>query len=170
MITREYCGLMARYNRWMNERLYALCAAMPDGERKRDRGGFFGSIHGTLNHLLWGDRMWLGRFVGPACTHPAFGADMFANFDELKREREATDQAMLKWAESVSAEWLGSTLEYASVVDGKTRRLPKAFAVVHMYNHGTHHRGQLTTLLKQAGVDPGVTDLPWVPGLVQIVD
>ena len=170
MITREYCGLMARYNRWMNERLYALCAAMPDGERKRDRGAFFASIHGTLNHLLWADRMWLGRLVGPPCTYPAFGADMFAIFDELKREREATDEAMLKWADSVSAEWLASLLEYASVVDGKTRRLPKAIAVVHMYNHGTHHRGQLTTLLKQAGIDPGVTDLPWVPGVVQIVD
>jgi uncharacterized damage-inducible protein DinB len=170
MITREYCELMARYSRWMNQRLYPLCDAMPDEERKRDRGAFFGSIHGTLNHLLWADRMWLGRFVGPPCTHPAFGADMFANFDELGREREATDRAMLEWAGSVSVEWLGSPLEYASVVDGKVRRLPRGIAVVHMYNHGTHHRGQLTTLLKQAGIDPGVTDLPWVPGVVQIVD
>ena len=170
MITRQYCELMAHYNRWMNERLYALCAAMLDSERKRDRGAFFGSIHGTLNHLLWADRMWLGRLAGPACTCPAFGADMFANFDELEREREVSDQAMLKWAGGVSAEWLALPLEYASVVDGKVRRLPKAIAVVHMYNHGTHHRGQLTTLLKQAGIDPGVTDLPWVPGVVQIVD
>ena len=170
MITRDYCELMARYNRWMNQRLYALCEAMADGERKRDRGAFFQSIHGTLNHLLWADRMWLGRFVGVPCTHPAFGADMFANFDELEHEREATDQALLEWAGSVSAEWLGSPLEYASVVDGKTRRLPRETAIVHMYNHGTHHRGQLTTLLKQAGIDPGVTDLPWVPGVVQIVD
>ena len=114
--------------------------------------------------------MWLGRLIGPACTYAAFGADMFANFDELAREREATDLAMLKWAGGVSAEWLVSPLEYASVVDGKVRRLPKAIAVVHMYNHGTHHRGQLTTLLKQAGIDPGVTDLPWIPGVVQIVD
>ena len=95
---------------------------------------------------------------------------MFTNFDELEREREATDQAMLEWAGGVSVEWLGSPLEYASVVDGKVRRLPREIAVVHMYNHGTHHRGQLTTLLKQAGIDPGVTDLPWVPGVVQIVD
>src|SRR5260370_23283185 len=77
MITPEYCQLMARYNRWMNERLYGLCAAMADGERKRDRGAFFGSIHGTLNHLLWGDRMWLGRFAGLPCTYPQFGADTF---------------------------------------------------------------------------------------------
>ena len=63
MIAPAYCQLMARYNRWMNERLYALCAGLDDDERKRDRGAFFGSIHGTLNHLLWGDRMWLGRFT-----------------------------------------------------------------------------------------------------------
>ena len=168
MVTPDYCQLMARYNRWMNERLYALCAGMADAERKQDRGAFFGSIHGTLNHLLWGDRMWLGRFVGPPCTYPQFGADMYADFDELTRERETTDRDLLNWAESVSAGWLAGPLVYTSVVDSKTRRLPAAVAAVHMFNHGTHHRGQLTTLLKQAGIDPGVTDLPWLPGVAMI--
>ena len=60
--------------------------------------------------------------------------------------------------------------EYRSVVDDKVRRLPAAVAAVHLFNHGTHHRGQLTTLMKQAGVDPGVTDLPWLPGIVRIID
>jgi uncharacterized damage-inducible protein DinB len=169
MITPQYCELMSRYNRWMNERLYALCADMSDDERRRDRGAFFGSIHGTLNHLLWGDRMWLGRLVGSPCAYPAFGADMFAEFDVLRRERAETDQALTAWASNVSAESLSSPLEYTSAVDGKTRRLPTEVAVVHMFNHGTHHRGQLTTLLKQAGIDPGPTDLPWLPGVVQIV-
>ena len=168
-MTPEYCRLMARYNRWMNERLYALCGEMTDAERKRERGAFFGSIHGTLNHLLWGDRMWLGRFVGTPCLHPAFGADMFADFAELRREREATDQLLLGWAEGVSTEWLASPLQYTSNIDGRTRRLPAGIAALHMFNHGVHHRGQLTTLLKQAGVDPGVTDLPWLPGVVEIV-
>lgn len=169
MISREYCQLMASYNRWMNERLYAVCSEFPDAERRRDRGAFFSSIHGTLNHVLWGDRMWLGRFVGPPCTHPAFGADMFDTFDELRRERETTDRALIAWAGEVTAQWLASTLEYASRVDGKTRRLLAAAAVVHLFNHGTHHRGQLTTLIKQAGVDPGVTDLPWLPGVAEII-
>ena len=166
MITPDYCRVMARYNRWMNERLYALCAGMPDAERKRDRKAFFGSIHGTLNHLLWGDRMWLGRFVGPACTYPQFGTDMFATFEELAAARAATDRDLLEWAGNVSAEWLARPLTYTSVVDGKTRRLPAAVAAVHLFNHETHHRGQVTTLLKQAGIDPGVTDLPWLPGVV----
>lgn len=168
-MTAEYFRLMARYNRWMNERLYALCGGMTDAERKRDRGAFFGSIHATLNHLLWGDRVWLGRFLGTPFTHPAFGANMFTDFDELQREREATDRLMSEWAGGVSAEWLASTLQYTSKVDAKTRRLPAGIAAVHMINHGIHHRGQLTTLLKQAGIDPGVTDLPWLPGVVEIV-
>lgn len=166
MITREYCQLMARYNRWMNEKLYAQCAQMPPAERDRDRKAFFGSIAGTLNHLLWADRMWLGRFVGPPCTYPAFGADMFPDFDELKRERDITDRALLEWASNVSPQWLASTLDYTSKVDNKSRRIPAAAAAVHLFNHGIHHRGQLTTLLTQSGVDPGTTDLPWLPGVL----
>lgn len=166
MIGPEYCQVMARYNRWMNERLYALCAQLTDAERKRDRGAFFGSIHGTLNHLLWGDRMWMGRFVGPPCTHPAFGADMFAGFADLRQEREATDLSIIDWSAKLRTDWLASMLTYTSLVDARRRTLPAEVAAVHMFNHGTHHRGQLTTLMKQAGVDPGVTDLPWLPGLV----
>lgn len=168
-MTPDYCRLMARYNRWMNERLYALCGGMTEAERKLDRGAFFGSIHGTLNHLLWGDRMWLGRFIGEACMHPAFGADMFPHFEPLQRERAATDRSLLEWAANVSAEALACPLQYTSQVDGKTRCLPAGVAAVHMFNHGIHHRGQLTTLLTQAGIDPGVTDLPWLPGVIEIV-
>jgi uncharacterized damage-inducible protein DinB len=170
LVEPAYCQLMARYNRWMNERLYALCAELPDAERKRDRGAFFGSIHGTLNHLLWGDRMWLGRFIDEACAAPAFGAAMFAEWDELARERDITDTKLLQWAGGLTPEWLAGSLVYTSRVDGKTRELPRAVASVHLFNHGTHHRGQLTTLMKQAGCDPGITDLPWLPGVVRIVE
>ena len=170
MITPEYCQVMARYNRWMNERLYALVGQIPDEERKRDRGAFFRSMHGTLNHLLWGDRMWLGRFIDEPCTAPAFGADMFADFAELARERDVTDRKMLNWAGNTTASWLADTLRYTSKVDGRTRELSRALAAVHLFNHGIHHRGQLTTLLKQAGHDPGATDLPWLPGVVRIIE
>jgi len=170
MITPEYCQLMARYNGWMNERLYALVAKFPDDERKRDRGAFFGSMHGTLNHLLWGDRMWLGRFIDEPCTVPAFGADMFTDFAELAREREITDRKMLDWGDTVTVVWLAGLLRYTSKVDGRTRELSGAVAATHFFNHGTHHRGQVTTLLKQAGRDPGSTDLPWLPGVVRIID
>ena len=78
MITREYCQLMARYNRWVNERLYALVSEFPAGERDRD--AFFGSMHGTLNHLLWGDRMWLGRFIDEPCEETAHAGQGFLRF------------------------------------------------------------------------------------------
>ena len=170
MITPDYCQVMARYNRWMNERLYALLSGLPNDERKRDRGAFFGSMHGTLNHLLWGDRMWLGRFVDEPCDVPPFGASMYAEFAELAREREVTDRKMLEWAGHVSAAWLGGTLSFVSKVDGRARAMPRAVGVLHLFNHGTHHRGQLTTLIRQAGLDPGVSDLPWLPGLARVLD
>jgi len=170
MITPEYCQVMARYNRWMNERLYAVAAQISDEERKRDRGAFFRSMHGTLNHLLWGDRMWLGRFIEEPCTAPAFGADMFEDFAELAREREVTDREISNWAGNTTALWLAGPLRYTSKVDGRTRELSRALCAVHLFNHGIHHRGQLTTLLKQSGHDPGPTDLPWLPGVVQIIE
>jgi uncharacterized damage-inducible protein DinB len=170
VIDPAYCQLMARYNRWMNERLYALLSEFTDDERKRDRGAFFGSMHGTLNHLLWGDRMWLGRFVEAPCTAPAFGAGMYADFAELRHERDVTDTAILDWAGNLTRERLAGALVYTSTVDGKGRELPRAVAAIHLFSHGIHHRGQLTTLIRQAGRDPGVTDLPWLPGVVRFVE
>ena len=170
MIDVEYCRLLARYNRWMNERMYAAASAMTDEERKRDRGAFFGSIHRTLNHLLWGDRVWLGRFTGVPHPVPAYGADAHDDFAVLSRERESADRDILGWAGALDDAWLASTLEYRASSDGKLRRVPAWIAATHLFQHATHHRGQVTTLMKQAGVDPGVTDLPYLPGVVRLVD
>ena len=165
MIDAAYCQLLARYNRWMNERLYALVGQMPDTERTRDRGAFFGSIQRTLSHLVWADRIWLGRFTQETYREPGYGADLYRDFGSLAREREATDAAILDWTGRVADAWLRGPLTYTRGSDGKTVTLPAWIAVVHYFNHSTHHRGQVTTLMKQAGVDPGVTDLPWMPGI-----
>ena len=170
MITPEYCRLMARYNRWMNERLYEVLGPMTDEDRKEVRGAFFGSMHETLNHLLWGDRMWLGRFIGEPCEVGDFGRGMFGAFADLARERAVTDYKIVQWAADVDADWLDAPLRYRSRVDGKERELPGAIAAVHLFNHATHHRGQLTTLLSQSGRDPGITDLPWLPGVVRVLE
>lgn len=170
MISAEYCQLLARYNRWMNERLYAAASAMPDAERKRDRGAFFGSIHRTLNHILWGDRVWIGRFTGAPYTVAAYGADSYGDFGELARERELTDTRILDWAGKVPPAWLAGTLAYRASGDGKRREVPAWVAAVHLFQHAVHHRGQVTTLLKQAGYDVGATDLPQLPGVTRIVD
>ena len=170
MISVEYCQLLARYNHWMNERLYAVVSEFRDDERTCDRGAFFGSMHRTLNHILWGDRIWLARFTGQAYAVSAFGADLYANFAELARERAVTDTAILDWTGQLTPASLAGMLEYRSASDGRMRRLAKWIAVTHLFQHATHHRGQLATLIKQAGGDPGTTDLPWMPGVVTITD
>jgi len=156
---------MARYNRWMNGRIYAACAVIPEDERRRDMGAFFGSIHGTLNHLLWGDTVWMSRFTGRQRPVGGPAEEMYADFDELRSAREAMDAEILDWAEGIDEEWLARELSWTSGVDATTRTQPIWFLAAHLFNHQTHHRGQLTTLLMQLGNDPGVTDLPWLPGM-----
>lgn len=163
MTDPEHARTMARYNRWMNGKVYACCAGLPDAERKRDVGAFFRSIHGTLNHLLLADRVWMGRFTARPFRPRSLDQELYADFDELRRERIATDDAIDAWAGSLSAGSLAATLEYTSVVNPATHRFPLGIAAAHFFNHQTHHRGQVTTLLFQRGIDPGVTDLIALP-------
>jgi Uncharacterized protein conserved in bacteria len=169
MIESEYPRAMARYNRWMNERLYECCVRIPDAERKRDMGAFFKSIHGTLNHLLLADRVWMGRFVGPVFTPKSLADELYADFNELRRERMKTDEAIDRWVASLTNEKLRGELRYNSIVNPAPRTIAMSLAVTHFFNHQTHHRGQLTTLLMQQGIDPGATDLMWVPQPVTVV-
>ncbi len=169
MYNRTYSETMAEYNQWMNQNLYTICAEIPDSQRKEDLGAFFKSIHGTLNHLLFGDRIWMGRFTGEPFS-AKIGQELYSDFDELRQQRELTDIQILSWSASLSPEWLNQTCQYTSGADGKTRILPNWLLVTHMFNHEIHHRGQLTTLLSQLGYNPGITDLPFFPGLNAIVN
>mgnify|MGYP005852214907 CR=1 FL=1 len=166
MSDRTYYATMAEYNQWMNQKLYAIYAEIPDEKRKEDLGAFFKSIHGTLNHLLYGDRAWIGRFTQQPFFMPNMGTEMYDSFEELRQAREEMDQTILDWAAALSVEWLNQPFEYTSNIDKQTRSLPTWLLVTHLFNHQTHHRGQLTTLLKQLGHDPGTTDLPWLPTLL----
>jgi len=154
----ESLRLLAGYNRWMNEKLYASCALLSEEERKRNRHAFFRSIHGTLNHLLLTDRGWLGRFCGAPWTFRSLDQELFADFDELRRERAATDRAIEEYVSALTVERLSADFTYTTYA-GKTFTHPLGPALTHLFNHQTHHRGQLTTLLFQQGIDPGVTDL-----------
>jgi uncharacterized damage-inducible protein DinB len=158
-----YARTMAAYNRWMNERLYDCCARLGDEERKRDVGAFFRSIHGTLNHLLLADRIWLGRFTGEPFAVKSLDEELCTEFGELRVERQKTDAAIDAWLANLTETDFESDLVYTSVVKPQPRRYPLWLAVAHFFNHQTHHRGQLTTLLNQRGIDPGVTDLIWLP-------
>ncbi len=163
MISIEYVRMMAAYNTWMNERLYDSCGGLSDAVRKRDAGAFFRSIHGTLNHLLLADRIWLGRFVDRPFSVTSLAQELYSDYDELRRERARTDREVTDWVATLSDAALEGDLVYVSIVNPQERRLPLWLAVAHFFNHQTHHRGQLTTLLTQNGLDPGVTDLLWSP-------
>ena len=163
MLALDTFTTMAHYNRWMNERLYAVCAEIPDGERKRDRGAFFKSIHGTLNHLLLGDRLWLGRFLDRPFAVDTLDQELYANFDELRAERQRTDGEILDLSESLNEAALARDFRFTTVVNPGEHVFPFRHVLLHFFNHQTHHRGQLTTLIKQAGHEPGVTDLMWLP-------
>ncbi|MEM7251816.1 MAG: DinB family protein [Pseudomonadota bacterium] len=162
MITREHARLMAQYNQWMNDKLYVLCGSLTDAQRKEDRGAFFGSLHRTLNHILYGDLAFMSRFTANPSVVPELGVDLFDDFAELEGARRELDQRILSWAEALSPEWLTEELTYTSKVDGVTRSVPRWVLVVHMFNHETHHRGQLTTVLTQLGLDIGTTDIPFM--------
>ena len=163
MITAAHAHLMAQYNEWMNSRLYAVCASLPDTDLRQDRGAFFQSIYATLNHIAYGDLAFLSRFTGNPSGVPEPGADLFGAFEVLRSERAALDQRILVWSASLSPAWLAEPLTYTSKIDGKTWTVPKWALVTHMFNHQTHHRGQVTTLLSQMGLDVGTTDIPFMP-------
>lgn len=163
MISAAYVRTMSAYNRWMNERLYETCAALSAEERKADRGAFFRSIHGTLNHILLADRIWMGRFTGERFAMKSLDQELYSDFTELLDERRKTDAAIAAWADGLTEEALAAPLNYTSQVSPKPRSYPLWVAVTHLFNHQTHHRGQITTLLSQAGQDMGVTDLIRLP-------
>ena len=166
MITPAYARTMASYNRWQNESLYAAASTLTDAQRKEKRGAFFGSIHGTLNHLLWGDQSWMSRFAGTPVPKPpsiAASVEMHPDWADLARERQAFDQVIIGWAERLDPAWLEGDLTWFSGSLGRDVTKPKRLLVTHFFNHQTHHRGQVHCMLTQCGAKPGVTDLSFQP-------
>jgi uncharacterized damage-inducible protein DinB len=158
MITSKYCVTMAEYNSWMNAKMYGLCATLTDADRKKDQQAFFRSIHSTLNHILACDLSFMASFAGTA-QPPESEGDLHQGFDNLSRQRLVVDRQIEEWSHSVQADWLESPSTYTHNEDGVPRIVTRGFWVVHMFNHQTHHRGQITTLLTQLGQDIGSTDL-----------
>ncbi|CAN5512011.1 DinB family protein [soil metagenome] len=166
MIGVDYVRGMARYNRWQNANLYEAADRLSDGERHRDRGAFFGSIHGTLSHLVWADRLWMARFCDSEAPPVgiAFSPALHPDWRDLKRARSEVDDGILRWSESLDAGWLEGELRYFSQSLGRDNVGPRGPFVVHFFNHQTHHRGQVHCLLTQAGASPrDDTDLVMMP-------
>jgi uncharacterized damage-inducible protein DinB len=153
----------ARYNAWVNEKIYATCATIPDSKRKRDLGAFFHSIHATLNHVLLGDRLWLGRLTGVEFPVRTLGDELYADFDELRRERVITDGDLINIFADYNDADIGRDLNYTSVSTGKVRSYPLHHVLLHLCNHQTHHRGQVTAMIQRLGFDYGDIDLLFMP-------
>jgi uncharacterized damage-inducible protein DinB len=166
MITAAYVRSMAAYNGWQNQNLYSAADGLPDAVRKAPRQAFFGSIHGTLNHLLWADQLWMRRFAGvvrPEAVAIAQSPFLYTHWDDLKRERFALDGAISAWGNGLDASWLEGNLSWYSNTAKRELTRPKALIVAHFFNHQTHHRGQVHCMLTQCGLSLGDTDLSLLP-------
>lgn len=170
MSLKEHFDLMAAYNQWMNGKVYQAASNLDEEALFIDRGAFFQSIFGTLNHLVVGDTLWLKRFA----THPA-SANMLSPIKELQtptrldqpvcedfgalwEHRQWLDEQIIEWVSGLTDADLDFTLSYNNT-KGVSRTMRLSPLIFHFFNHQTHHRGQVTTLLSQAGEDVGVTDL-----------
>ncbi len=166
MITPAWCRMMAAYNAEMNRRLYAAADTLSDAQRREDRGAFFGSIHATLSHLLWGDTIWMHRFDG--WERPAGGIkaspSLFPDWAAMRAAREAADTRIEGWAVRLSPAWLEGSLTWSRSSDGQEVTRPNAVLATHFFNHQTHHRGQVHALLTGFGAETGDTDLPFILG------
>jgi len=139
--------MFAGYNAWCNERLYAAAAAVPDADYRADRGAFFKSLHGTLNHLLVGDRIWMRRFTGVGEVPASLDAILYDDFEALRAARRSEDVLISRYIARLSDSALAGTLRYRTVVRPQLIEQPLAPALDHFFNHQTHHRGQAHALL-----------------------
>lgn len=157
---------LAAYNTWMTEKAYQAAERLGDAERKEDRGAFFKSIHSTLNHILFADRAWMRRFTGTEYEVKGMGVDLYEDFAALKDAHFIMCRHIEAFAAQLTSDWLLQDLTWTSMTGNRTSTRPQWVLLTHLFNHQTHHRGQLSTLLSQAGIDIGVTDFPWSPEAV----
>ena len=170
MMLKQNFELMADYNQWMNKNLYEAASQLSASELAENRGAFFGSVLGTLNHILVGDTVWLKRFskhtsllksldyIRSLESPQALNSILYTEFEKLLSARIKMDSTILAFTQELTVEVLSSSLVYRNTKGVSFTRNMGAL-IQHFFNHQTHHRGQVTVLLNQAGIDVGVTDL-----------
>lgn len=157
---------LAAYNRTFNKTVYEVCGRLTEEERRRDMKAFFGSIHATLNHILVADTLWLGRLNARPVAIRSLDQELHADFSSLARARELTDEDLERTVAGLRPEDIDACITYRSIFADKESTARRGRILMHVFNHQTHHRGQVTTLLSQLGHDVGVTDFialadPW---------
>ena len=156
---KPHFAMMAGYNAWCNERIYDVAAQLSDADYRADRGAFFKSVHGTLNHLLVADRIWLKRFSGRGDAPNRLDAILFENLDDLWDARHREDERIIAYIDSLSEADLGGRIRYKTITNPVEIEQPLAPALIHFFNHQTHHRGQVHGLLTGFGLEAPSLDL-----------
>lgn len=170
MTLKDQFELMARYNQWMNESIYEAASELDEEALNRDQGAFFGSVLATLNHILVGDIIWLKRFS----DHPSvylslnhvreiprpekLNSVVYSDFNALRDARYLLDRAIIELCDEIEVYDLNHSLVYCNMQGNKFEKR-FGYLLQHFFNHQTHHRGQVSTLLSQNGIDLAVTDL-----------
>ncbi|SDK33483.1 DinB family protein [Aliiruegeria lutimaris] len=165
MITVEYVRLMARYNLWQNNALIAAAETLDQAALDADRGAFFGSILATFNHLLWADQIWMSRLDGWAAPQVGISGSvsLWPTLAAWKADRMRADGRIRLWAQRLRPIDLRGPLIWYSGSQGRDISRPVATCVMHMFNHQTHHRGQVHAMLTAAGATTTDTDLVFMP-------
>lgn len=166
MIEPRYVQTMARYNSWQNAQLMPVLEAMSVEQLTQDRGSFFGGILATANHLLWGDTIWMSRF-DPSVDPPVGGitesTGLHSTVGSWSADRFRMDGKIRFWADGLRAVDLKGDLHWHSGAAGRDITAPMASAIMHFFNHQTHHRGQIHAMLTAAGQNAPVSDLFLMP-------
>ena len=147
MTLSPHYQMFGRYNAWANKRLYDAAAQLSSEQYRADRGAFFKSVHGTLNHLLATDRIWMQRFTGTGTAPDRLDAILFETLDELRPAREAEDRRIVDFVDGLDDTRLAGSIRYRRVSSPEVFEQPLAPALAHWFNHQTHHRGQVHALL-----------------------
>jgi len=154
----DYFRRLARYNAWANRRLYDACVALSAADYLARRPSFFGSLHATLNHILVGDRVWLGRFVGVPSGLTRLDQILHDDLASLRLARETEDARILGYISGLAEPDIDGILRYRNMA-GEAQETPLRLTLAHFFNHQTHHRGQAHCLLSATPVAPPSLDL-----------
>ncbi len=152
-------ALMARFNAWVNKRLYDCVAGLSDADYRRDRKAYFGSIHNTLNHLLAVDRAWTGRIRSVDHGITSLDQILFDDFESLRAARQAEDAALIELVDGLSDQELQRPVTYRRMIGDGSHTTRRDHILITLFNHQTHHRGQIHAMLTQQDIDPPPLDV-----------
>lgn len=155
----DHFALMARFNAWVNPRVYDCVARLSDSDYRRGRGAFFGSIHRTLNHLLVVDRLWTRRIAGAEHGIGSLDQVLYEDFAALREARAEEDRKIIALVDGLTPDRLHAPVRYRRILGEGMEEARAGHILLTLFNHQTHHRGQVHTMLTQSGIEPPAFDV-----------